>query len=63
MEQNDKNMEQVAVNEENVPKTEEATVETPGAGDAPEEKEYKEITLKFGKGCVGDAFTAKEAVI
>lgn len=62
MEQNDKNMEQVAYGE-NVPKTEEATVETPGAGDAPEEKEYKEITLKFGKGCVGDAFTAKEAVI
>ena len=38
---------------------EERTTEKQGNENA-KEKEYEEITLKFGKGCLGDEFTGKD---
>ena len=38
----------------------ENTMEQQTAQQEGQEKEFKEITLKFGKGCVGDTFTGKD---
>ena len=41
-------------------KKDETKSETKDVTQNEEKKEYKEVTLKFGKGCVGDEFQGKD---